>query len=267
MGLRKFLILCMLMLVAGFGSGCATGKSNIHGFNLISVDEEKQLGDKFAAEIEKQATVVTDPEVQAYVDQMGKKLLTGAREVKFDYTFKVVKDDSVNAFAVPGGHVYLQTGLLKAAETEEELAGVLAHEINHVVARHSTRQLTQQYGYSLLLQLVLGQNPGLVSQIAASLVGKAGALAYSRGMESQADYLGVETMHKAGYNPEGILRFFKKLDSMNKQDPNALTRFFSSHPLTADRIQEVREEIAKLPPTKYAGSNPAAFAKVKEKLP
>ena len=263
--LKIFLLMCM-MLVTGLGSGCAVSKSNIHGFNLISVEEEKQLGAKFAAEIEKQLTVVNDPEVQAYVDQMGKKLLTGAREVNFDYVFKVVKDDTVNAFAVPGGYIYLQTGLLKAAETEEEIAGVVAHEINHVVARHSTRQLTQQHGYALLLQLILGKDPGLVTQIAGSLVGKAGALAYSRGMESQADFLGVETMHKAGYNPEGILKFFQKLDSMNKRDPNALARFFSSHPMTADRIEEVKKEIAKLPSRSYTAASPAAFAKVKAKL-
>lgn len=263
--LKVLLVMCM-MLLTGLGSGCATGRGNIHGFNLISVEEEKQLGTKFAAEIEKQSTLVSDPEIQAYVDTMGKKLLTGARDVKFDYTFKVVKDDTVNAFAVPGGYVYLQTGLLKAAETEDEVAGVLAHEINHVVARHSTRQLTQQYGYSLLLQLVLGQDPGLVSQIAGSLVGKAGALAYSRGMETQADFLAVETMHKAGYNPNGILKFFQKLDAMSKRDPNALMRFFSSHPMTSDRIEEVRKEIAKLPQKTYTAGNPSAFAKVKEKL-
>lgn len=262
----KMLLVMSMMVLTGLGSGCAVNKESIHGFNLISIDQEKELGDKFAAEIEKQATVVNDPVIQAYVDQMGKKLLTGAREVKFDYVFKVVKDDTVNAFAIPGGHVYVQTGLLKAAETEDEVAGVLAHEINHVVARHSTRQLTQQYGYSILLQLLLGQNPGLLSQIAGSFVGKAGALAYSRGMESQADYLGVETMAKAGYDPKGIVMFFQKLDSMNKRDPNALAQFFSTHPLTSDRIEEVKAEIAKLPPRKYTAENPAAFAKVKEKL-
>ena len=263
--LRLLTAMCM-MLVAGLGSGCAVNKSQIHGFNLISIDEEKQLGDKFAGEIEKQYAAVNDPEIQAYVDRLGKKLLSGVREQKFDYTFKVVKDDSINAFAIPGGHVYIQTGLLKAADNEDEVAGVLAHEVNHVVARHGTRQLTQQYGYGLLLQLVLGQNPGMVAQLASSLAGKAGSLAYSRSMERQADFLGVETMHKAGYNPEGMVKFFQKLDSIHRQNPSILTKFFSSHPLTAERIQDVKEEIAKLPPRTYSAGEPAAFSKIKEKI-
>ncbi|SNB46082.1 M48 family metallopeptidase [Geobacter sp. DSM 9736] len=262
----RMLMMLGVLMVAGIGSGCAVSKSNIQGFNLISIDQEKQLGDKFAGEIEKQYTLVKDPEVQAYVDSLGKKLLSGAREVKFDYTFKVVQEDSVNAFAVPGGHIYVQSGLLKAADTEDELAGVVAHEINHVVARHATRQLTQQYGYTLLLQLVLGQNPGLLTQLATSLFGKAGSLAYSRGMESQSDFLAVETMHKAGYNPQGIVKFFEKLDKMNHQDPNLLTKFFSSHPLTTDRIKEVKEEIAKLQPRSYSAGSEAAFKKAKEKV-
>lgn len=266
MGQLRLLTLVCMMLVGGLGSGCAVSKTQIHGFNLISIDEEKQLGDKFAGEIEKQYAPVNDPEVQAYVDQLGKKLLAGVREQKFDYTFKVVKDDSVNAFAVPGGHVYVQTGLLKAAENEDELAGVLAHEVNHVVARHGTRQLTQQYGYGLLLQLVLGQNPGMLTQLATSLFGKAGSLAYSRSMETQADYLGVETMYKAGYNPQGMVSFFQKLDAMHKRNPGPIAKFFSSHPLTADRIQEVKEEIAKLPPKSYSAGDASAFSKVKEKV-
>ena len=193
------LFICSLLAV-GCLAGCAVNQSDIRGFNLISIDEEKQLGDKFAVEVEKQHKVVADAEVNRYVDKVGRRLLTGAREVSFTYVFKVVQDPSVNAFAIPGGHIYVNAGLIKAAQNEDELAGVMAHEINHAVARHGTRQLTQQYGYSLVVQLLLGENPNLLAQLTASMFGQFGGMAYSRGMESQADYLGVPV--EGPYKPE-----------------------------------------------------------------
>lgn len=245
--------------------GCATTPGKVGGFNLVSVDEEKQLGDKFATEIEKQKKVVTDPEVQAYIDRLGKKLLTGARQVDFPYTFKVVKDDTINAFAVPGGHTYVNTGLIKAAQTENELAGVMAHEINHVVARHSTQQMTKQYGYELVAGLLLGQNQSQLTKLAADMFGQAGLLYYSREMEHEADVLGVETMYKAGYNPQGMATFFEKLQAEQKVNPGKLAQFFSSHPQTADRIQKVRDEAAKFPPKNFNGSS-AEFERIKAKV-
>jgi len=268
-GFRHWLLLVMLASL-GFASGCAFNQSDIGGFNIISIDQEVELGNKFAGEVEKQSKVVSDPEVQSYVDGIGRRLLTGARAVEFAYTFKVVKDDSVNAFAIPGGHVYVNSGLIKAAASETELAAVMAHEINHAVARHGTRQLTQQYGYSLIVQLLLGQDPNLLAQLATSLFGKAGFMAYSRGMENQADFLGAETMYKAGYNPEGMLTFFSKLDAMQKQSPSKLAQFFSSHPLTGERVRQVREEIAQLPPKSFKADDSASFQRIRarvERLP
>ncbi len=260
-------ILSALVLVASLLSGCSVNMTDLQGVNLISLDEEKELGTKFAAEIEKQRQVVTDPEVNGYVDRVGKRLLAGAREVPFPFTFKVVKDDSVNAFAVPGGHIYVHSGLIRAAANEDELAGVMAHEINHGVARHGTRQMTQQYGYSLVLQLLLGQNSGQLSQLAASLFGQAGTMAYSRGMENQADYLGVETMARAGYDPKGMLTFFTKLDSMQAQQPSQLAQFFSSHPLTAERVERVKGAIGQLPAMQYRGpADRKEFDRVKAKV-
>jgi len=261
---RRFMI--PVLLLAGLCSGCAMSQTDIRGFNLISVDEEKALGEKFAVEVEKQYRVVADPELQGYADRLGRRLLTGARAVEFAYTFKVVKDDSVNAFAIPGGHVYINTGLIKAAQSETELAGVMAHEINHAVARHGTRQLTQQYGYGLIVQLVLGQDQNQLAQLAASLFGKAGFMAYSRGMESQADYLGVETMYKAGYDPQGMIAFFEKLEAMHQQSPSQLAQFFSSHPLTTERIQRVREAIGTLPPKNWLAAETVEFKRIKAKL-
>lgn len=259
-------VLIRAVVVTALFTGCATDQSQIGGFNLISVGEEKQLGDKFAVEIEKEHRVVNDPEVQSYISEVGKRLLSGAQKVEFPFTFKVVEDPSVNAFAIPGGHTYVNTGLIKAASSETELAAVMAHEINHVVARHATKQMTQQYGYALVLQLLLGQNPGMLSQLATQLFGKAGSMYYSRGMESQADYLGVETMYRAGYNPEGMVTFFEKLEALNKKEPGKLAQLFASHPLTSDRIENIRKEIAKLPPKQFSAGQSAQFERIKERV-
>lgn len=260
---RLVLFVSLLFSVAG----CAVNQADIQGFNLISIEEEKQLGDKFVGELEKQRKISTDKETNAYVERVGKRLLTGARDVQFPFTFKVVMDDSVNAFAVPGGHIYVHTGLIKAATNEDELAAVMAHEINHAVARHGTRQMTQQYGYSLVLQLLLGDNPGMLTQLATSLFGQAGTMAYSRSMENQADYLGVETMARAGYNPGAMLTFFTKLESMGGAKSTQLEQFFSSHPLTSERVERVRTAINQLPPTTYSGpSDKKEFSRIKAKV-
>jgi predicted Zn-dependent protease len=258
-------LLLLLLMLAGFLSGCAINQSDIRGFNLISLEDEKQLGQKFSAEVEKQQTMVTDPSVQNYVNQLGRRLLTGVQVVEFEYTFKVVKDNDVNAFAVPGGHIYVNSGLIKAARNESELAGVMAHEINHAVARHGTRQLTQQYGFVLVSQLVLGQNPNALAQLAASLFGQAGTMSYSRSMENQADYLGVQTMYYAGYNPNGMATFLSQLDVMSRNNPGTLARFFSTHPMTADRVRNVKTEIAQLPPKTYREDN-TEFNRIQARL-
>lgn len=269
MFLKRMLMPLLVSLTVLFG--CATtdtsasNMSKIGGFNLISVNEEKQLGDKLAVEVEKQYKVVNDPEVQAYINRVGQRLLTGVQKVEFPYTFKVVEDKSINAFAIPGGHTYVNTGLIKAASSETELAAVMAHEINHVVARHSTKQLTKQYGYQMIAGLLLG-NQGQLAQIAADLFGKAGMMYYSREMESQADYLGVQTMYKAGYNPEGMVTLFQKLEATAKENPGALNKFFSSHPQTPDRIQNIQKEIAQLPPKHYPDGSEAEFNKIKARV-
>jgi len=262
----KYAMLLFMLSMVPFVTGCAVNQSDIRGFNLISIDEEKKLGTQFAAEVEKQHQVVNEPEVQSYINRLGGRLLTGVKQKDFDYTFKVVKDDTVNAFAIPGGHLYVHTGLIKAATSETELAAVLSHEINHAVARHGTRQLTQQYGYALVLQLLLGENPNQLAQIAASLFGQAGMMSYSRSMESQADYLGVETMYNSGYNPQGMVTFFGKLKALEKQSPSSITKFFSTHPLTSDRIDSVQKEIAQLPSRNWAPDNASDFQRIRARI-
>lgn len=264
---KSYICIILLLAMTFIQNGCAINQGDIHGFNIISIEQEKQLGDKFVTEIEKQHKVYTDVETTAYVERVGRRLLTQAREVPFPFTFKVVLDETVNAFAVPGGHLYVHTGLIKAAVSEDELAAVMAHEINHGVARHGTRQMTQQYGYNLVLQLLLGDNPGMLTQLASSLFGTAGSMAYSRGMENQADYLGVETMAKAGYDPNAMVSFFTKLEAISGQKSSQVAQFFSSHPLTSERLTNVKNAIAQLPPLKYSGAQDRnEFARIKSRI-
>jgi beta-barrel assembly-enhancing protease len=263
--MKKMFFLGILLLMTTISTGCAVSRNNIRGFNIVSLDEEKQLGDKFAVEVEKQRQVVTDPAVQNYMNQLGNRLLTGVRTREFNFTFKVVKDDSVNAFAVPGGHIYVHSGLIKAAKSESELAAVMAHEISHAVARHGTQQLTQQYGASLVLQLLLGQDSNLLSQLASSLFTQGAFMAYSRSMESQADYLGVETMYRAGYDPRGMISFLNKLAALHQSNPGKIAQFFSSHPMTSERIQQVQLEISKLPPKSFR-SDSTEFKQIQARI-
>lgn len=261
--MKRFVLL--LLVLTGLASACAVSRDNIQGFNLISIEEEKQLGASFATEVEKQKTIVTDPAVQGYVTRLGNRLLSGARSRDFDYTFKVVKDNSVNAFAVPGGRIYVHSGLIKAAASETELAAVMAHEISHSVARHGTQQLTQQYGYNLVLQLLLGKNPRMITQLASNLFGQGAFMAYSRSMENQADYLGVETMYRAGYDPRGMVSFLKKLDTMHERSPDRIAQFFSSHPMTAERISNVQKAVSALPAKTFQEAS-AEFKQIQGKL-
>ncbi len=258
-------LVVLLLVLAGLASACTVSRDNIQGFNLISVEEETRLGASFATEVEKQRIIITDPAVQGYITRLGNRLLTGVRSRDFDYTFKVVKDNSVNAFAVPGGRIYVHSGLIKAAASETELAAVIAHEISHGVARHGTQQLTQQYGYSLVMQMLLGKNPRMITQLASNLFGQGAFMAYSRAMENQADYLGVETMYRAGYDPRGMVSFLKKLDTMHQRSPDRVAQFFSTHPMTAERIGNVQKSVAALPSRTFQ-ENTAEFKQIQGKL-
>ena len=195
---------------SGVLSGCAT----VGQINLISEEEELQMGARFAAELANELTFIEDPEIVGYVDDLGQSLARVSRRNHITYTFHVVDTDDVNAFAVPGGYLYVNRGLIEAAESEAELAGVLGHEIGHVVGKHSARQLSQQYGLALLAQLALGEDPGMLAQLTAQIVATGTITNYSRAMESEADAYGVQELYDAGIDPNGLATFFGKLEAM-----------------------------------------------------
>lgn len=238
----------LLIILPLFLISCATTGPNKWDFNLISVSQEAEIGHEFQQEVEKQYPILNNSKAGAHVDKVGSRLLQGASEVHFRYTFNVIDQDAINAFALPGGHIYVYRGLIEAAENESELAAVMAHEINHVVCRHGTEQLSKVYGYNFLLSLAFGRNPPAAARIVGNLFGEMGMLAYGRKNEFEADRRAVYTMYKAGYDPHGMVSFFNKLKAMENEEPSRLQLLFSTHPPTSDRIEQVKREIATLPP-------------------
>ncbi len=223
--------------------GCSSGGSN---FNLISLEEEWTLGNQLAGDIEKQMTIVRDPAVNQYVSKLGQSIVNRTSMAQLPWNFHVVQDPEINAFAIPGGHVYVTTGLIKAADQASELAGVMAHEIAHGVERHATEQMTRAYGLNLVAGLILGQNPETYQQILAQVAGGGAMANFSRDAEREADRLAVQWLPGVGFNPEGMALMFEELLRNRQRAPNAVDRFFSTHPLTESRITDVRKQIASM---------------------
>jgi predicted Zn-dependent protease len=228
-------VVTLLALSCGSGGGAGN-------FNLISIEEEWQLGQQLSADVEKQVRLSSDPTLNQYVNNMGQRLIaqTPAPFNQLPWQFHVVEDPAINAFAIPGGHIYVNTGLIANARNAAELAGVMAHEISHVTARHSTEQISRQYGLSVLAGLVLGQDPGQLAQIAAQIVAGGALARFSREAEAEADERGIHLMATAGYNPIGMATMFETLLAQQQSQPSRVEQFFSTHPLTTDRVTDAR---------------------------
>lgn len=246
-------------VVAG---GCATTGLNRGDLNLVSVQEEWQLGQQLDAQVRQQVRVVDDATLTAYVSQMGQRIVAQTEMANLPWQFHVVQDDAINAFNIPGGHVYVNTGLIAAASSASELAGVVAHEIVHGVSRHGTERLTKEQGAGVVAGLLLGQNPGLLAQIATQVAAGGAFARFSRTDETEADRYGVRYMMAAGYNPQGMASMFRTLLAQQQSRPSSVERFFSTHPLTADRIRTVEAEIQAAGGARGA-SNDSGFAAAK----
>ena len=237
-----FLLLpCMLL-------GCATTGINHGQLNLVSTDEEWRMGQRLEVELAKKLHLVNDPSALAYVTRIGQRIVAQTELGNRPWEFHIVADPEINAFSIPGGHVYVNTGLIAAARNTSELAGVMSHEISHGVARHATERMSTAYGINALGGLLLGNHPSMTKQIAAQVAAGGFLARYSRGAESEADRIGVQYMYRAGYNPNGMATMFEKLLSERKRRPSSVEQFFASHPLAEDRIVAVRRQIATLPP-------------------
>src|SRR5450631_3326618 len=214
------------------------------GVNFYSIEKEIALGKGLAQEVERQAKIVDDPVIAEYVNRLGQNLVRNS-DAKVPFTIKVIDTEEVNAFALPGGFFFVNSGLILKADTEAELAGVMAHEIAHVAARHGTRQATRgEIAQLATIPLIfLGGWTGYGIRQAASVAIPVGFLSFSRGFESEADLLGLEYMYKSGYDPGAFVDFFEKIQSLEKKKPGTMAKVFSTHPMTDDRIKVAQKNI------------------------
>jgi len=215
-------------------SGCAALGPTVQNFNIISVEDEKKIGVEVRQEISKEMVIVTDPGMNNRVRSLGQRIVQALPRRDFDYQFYVVKEDSPNAFTIPGGAIYVHTGLLKFATDDNELAGVLAHEVGHAYARHPAKGLSRAYGVESLTSLLFKNQPSGFRGIALQLAKGGFLLKYGREDEYQADELGYTFLRRAGMPTSGLLTFFRKLQNLQKG--GMAIPFLSSHPPTPDRI-------------------------------
>ena len=255
-----------LLFAAVLAVGCASSGVNKGDFNLVSYQEEWQLGAQLEQDIARQMQLVNDPAVVNYVSLIGQRIVNQTELAQAPWEFHVVADPQVNAFNIPGGHVYVNTGLICATDNVAELAGVMAHETSHGVARHATEQLSKAYGANIIVGLALGANPPIYQQLLAQIVAGGTFAKFSRDAEREADDLGVLYMYNAGYDPVGMVTMFQELLSRQKSQPNAVGEFFSSHPLTEERIQSVQSRIDQLPPKANLIVRDAEFQSVQRRV-
>ncbi len=214
------------------------------GVNFYSLEREIALGRQMALEVERESRPVYDSAVSEYINRLGQNLVRNS-DAKVPFTIKVLDSDEVNAFALPGGFLFVNTGLILRADNEAELAGVLAHEIAHVAARHGTRQATrgELINYASIPLIFMGGWVGYAVRQAAQLAVPLGFLKFSRGMETEADHLGLQYLYKSGYDPLAFVDFFERIETAEKKRPGSIARAFSSHPMTNDRIHHAQKEI------------------------
>jgi beta-barrel assembly-enhancing protease len=238
------------------------------GVNFYSLEREIALGKQMAQEVERQAKIVDDPTIAEYVNRLGQNLVRNS-DAKVPFTIKVVDSEEVNAFALPGGFFFVNTGLILKADNEAELAGVMAHEIAHVAARHGTRQATrgELANYATIPLIFMGGWAGYAIYQGAGAIVPLGFLRFSRAFEAEADHLGLQYMYKTGYDPTAFVDFFEKLETMEKRKPGALSKVFSTHPMTQDRIEAAQKEIQDdLAPKEEYVLNTSEFMDVKARL-
>jgi predicted Zn-dependent protease len=220
--------------------------------NWYSTESEIKMGKGYAQEIEKSTKFITDPVVTEYVNRIGQNLVKNS-DAKVPFTIKVIDSDEINAMALPGGFFYVNSGLILNADEEAELAGVMAHEIAHVAAHHAAREQTRANYAEIASTASMIFIPGWTGYgiYEASGIGIPLAfLHFSREFEAQADYLGVQYMYRAGYDPEAFVTFFEKIQNLEKRKPGAVSKAFATHPQTPDRIEHSQEEIARILPAR-----------------
>ena len=243
--------------------GCGRGIGNWY-----SLERQIAMGKDYSHQVESTSRLVTDPLITEYINRIGQNLVRNS-DSQVPFTIKVIESDDINAFALPGGYFYVDSGLIDAAETEAELAGVMAHEIAHVAACHVARQRTrgQLMNIGAMSVMMIGGPIGYGVYEAAGIAMPMTFLKFSRGFESEADFLGVQYMYKAGYDPQAFTSFFERVKTLEKRRENAVAKAFETHPQTPDRIAKTQKEInTLLPPQTEYKVDTSEFQEVKAQL-
>jgi beta-barrel assembly-enhancing protease len=215
---------------------------------FYSIDREVALGRQLAAETERSMKLVNDPLISEYVNRVAQNIVLNS-DAKVPFTIKVVDANEINAFALPGGFLYVNRGVIDSADNEAEMAGVIAHEVAHVAARHGVEQASkgELVNYASIPLIFVGGWGGYIAQQVAGLAIPLGFLKFTRAAEKEADRLGAQYMWAAGYDPNAMITFFEKIQAQEKKNPGTLAKIFSSHPMTGDRITEVRALVSRFP--------------------
>ena len=240
--MKKFLIGFVFL----FLSCATTGPGGKKSLILIPTSTEVEIGREVSSEVESNEKLLNNQKVQNYVNDVGQKIVKVCDRRDIKYTFKVIDKAEVNAFACPGGFIYIYTGLIKILDNEAQLASVLAHEVGHVVARHSVKRLQTVYGYSILIDVLLGDK---MSDVARQMIDAATFLilqGYGRDNEFEADNYGILYTKKANYNPKGMIQLFEKFKDMEDNPPSVFETLIASHPPTKDRINNGNKQIEKI---------------------
>ena len=226
--------------------GCNRGLGNWY-----SVEKQIAMGKAYSQQVESTVKLIQDPVITEYVNRVGQNLVRNS-DSQVPFTIKVIDADDINAFALPGGFFYVNSGLILAADEEAELAGVMAHEIAHVAACHAARENTRGnlLNMASIPLIFVGGGIGYAGYEAAGLALPVTFMKFSRNFESEADYLGLQYMYKSGYDPQAFISFFEKVQAQEKKKPGTLSKAFASHPQTPDRIEKSQEEIAKILPAR-----------------
>jgi Zn-dependent protease with chaperone function len=260
---RAALALAFVLATASLALGDRTRLKP--GWNMFSPQQDLQIGQQLSRQAQQQLPMLNDPRVDNYLNQLGQRLAAHAPGYRFPYQYRCVNSAQINAFALPGGFIYINRGVIEAADDEAQLAGVMAHETSHVALRHGTNQASKAYAWQVpfsVLGGVMGNSVGAVlAQLGGGLVLNSVFLKYSRTDESQADILGTQILYDSGYDPRAMAQFLEKIEAMSRSQP---IEFFSDHPNPAHRVERVDEEIDKLGgPPPHAQTDSSEFEAIK----
>lgn len=242
---RIFILLSAVLLLAVSAGAQKKPRHVGKGINFYSLEREIALGRQLAEEVQRQSKLVDDPIVGEFINRLGQNLARNS-DARVPFTFRIIQDDSLNAFALPGGFIFVNSGLIKASETEAELGSAMAHEVAHVAARHMTRQATRRELVGILsipASILLGGWTGYAVQQGAGVAIPMTFLKFGREFEGEADLLGLEYLHRTGYDPAAAIDVFERFQALERKKPGMMAKVFATHPMNADRIREAQKFI------------------------